>query len=70
MKLMSRFLGLAALAVAAVGAQSWAPVHIVAITDYPRFAWISKRAGDVVSDALSTKTDQYSRLMYSPGLRC
>jgi outer membrane biosynthesis protein TonB len=44
----TRLAVIVALAATALAAQDWEPVHIEALTDYPRLDWISGRTGDVV----------------------
>ena len=48
MSRISRFLVAIALAATGACAQDWAPMRIVAITDYPRLAWIARTTGDVM----------------------
>jgi TonB family protein len=45
---MSRLLLMIALAASGLCAQDWVPTHIVAITEYPRLAWIAQVTGDVI----------------------
>jgi len=44
---LTLFAVIVALTAAALGAQDWTPVHIEALTDYPRLAWIAQVIGDV-----------------------
>jgi outer membrane biosynthesis protein TonB len=70
MKRILCFLVAIAVTAAASGAQDWVPAHIVAVTDYPRLAWIAVASGDVVVRCLLNKDGSVAKAeaLSGPGL--